>query len=440
MRARHLRKLTNTGVALIATTPIPIPPYINKKVIPYTQTDITNNVVFVSELRKIEENYQIKFKNKELYEILKKQLGENFTINDLRKVRELTIDSLSNPDLSDLKYLINLKKLTIMNTSTINLGDLKYNINLNSLILYASKENNTNELQNNIDYLELIATEITDNDLFIPYNTTSLRIYGTLFDSFNIKNPSNLNFFSYNSFSILDLNCLSNCTNLFNVNISVSPNIKNSHILASLPHLTVLKLDDYAPIWLDKETLNSLNCLDEETKTSLLLEIDELDKIASSIISKSASDTEKIRAITLNISNRLEYDLNANGTEEEAINLAIGYNMTPIVDALKGKGVCINYACLFTALANRLGLDNYQDISTNHTWNLVKTNGAYKGYDITNIDLPYAVLESNNEIYFNLESDYTTFFNTNQEEQLYFYGFNPEEIPNEGFKGSNNIG
>ena len=102
-----------TGTALLianATTPK------NIEKIPYTEEDLSNNILFNEELKEILSTDNISFSNQELYDILVLKVGEPLTKDKLDNIQELTISNkLSNNDLSDLKYLPNLLDLSINN-------------------------------------------------------------------------------------------------------------------------------------------------------------------------------------------------------------------------------------------------------------------------------------------------------------------------------------
>lgn len=435
MRARKLRKFTNACVCIGAVTTILASPYFHKEAINYTEADLTNNPIYIEEIQTIEDNYNINFTNEELYNAIKETIGTEITIGSLREITSLSLSNLTNTDLTDLKYLINLESLTI-DGFPLDCNYLKYNHNLKTLKILNSNSCNLTYLPNSITKLQCINGSIADGTLFVPYNTTDLRIAGTIFSNMKLKNPKNLTIFSFDSFSILDLNEIKECENLLTCNISYSPNIRNANVLATLPNLKILYLDDYASIWLDKDTLNSLTSLDETTKTTLLSQIKILDKIAASLVPFEMSDEDKVRGITLNVASRIEYDYSVQELEDVAEQISSEYNKYPITYALDGNGVCINYACLFTALANRVGLDNYQDISPGHTWNMVKIDGEYSAFDITNIDGEYAILRDiNNQPFKNENQTYQYYFDFHEEDKLYYYDFNPDTAIGNNHKG-----
>ena len=103
---------------------------------PYTQNDIRNNKIYVSELQEIRKETPI-FQNKDFYNML---VNQGLDLTDLSSIKSITItESLLNNDFSDLKYFENLTDLHIENND-INLDDIKYNTNLLSLAIKNSKQ------------------------------------------------------------------------------------------------------------------------------------------------------------------------------------------------------------------------------------------------------------------------------------------------------------
>lgn len=429
---KKFRKFSTNCVCLSLTAAVIISPYLKKEPINYTAADKTNNPCYLEEIKKLSTQEDITFHNQELYNLITQTIGTQPIVKDLHNIKELTIDSLSDTNLIDLKYLPNLEKLHIKNMS-LDLSYLNYNSKLKDLIIWNSQVTNTSELPNSITKLELYLTDILDNILYIPYNVTALRINNTFFSNLYLKNPSNLTVLSYESFSILDLSNLEQCDNLINIHLTYSPNIKNPQVLRNLPKLTVLVLDEYAPIWLDTDTLNSLDSISKQDKEKLLNISKELDNITSSIISSDMTDEEKVKQITLYTSDLIEYDLYTLSNNKDSQSILNTYNLFPLTFALKGDGVCINYASLFQALLNRANVNSYQDISPGHTWNQVSLNNQeYTSYDIANIDRQQAIIKGpNNEPKTDYDNSYLTYFENNQEQQLYLYNFDPDNIQDE---------
>ena len=82
---------------------------------------------------------------------------------------------------------------------------------------------------------------------------------------------------------MLDINNLKDCTNLKKITILMSSNIKNAPILAELPSLEKIYIDEYSSIWLDMKTLEKLP-LPEEDKLIVGDLITKLDSIANTLV------------------------------------------------------------------------------------------------------------------------------------------------------------
>ena len=130
---------------------------------------------FHSELEYLNNLDSITFQNVDLYNIISSKVKELNT-NTIKDIKTLTIDKpLTNTDLSDLKYLPNLKFLIIKN-NTLDLSNLLYNQELTSLQLDNCIINNSESLPNSISSLYLNNCYITSGTLTTPYNLTSLFI------------------------------------------------------------------------------------------------------------------------------------------------------------------------------------------------------------------------------------------------------------------------
>lgn len=393
--------------------------------IPYTQEDKINNITFSTELIEIMSTEKITFQNQELYNLIVSQVGEPLTKEKLSDITELTIEEqLSNNNLSDLKYLPNLLSLTIHNND-LNLEDIQYNQNLYYLELNSCTIKNTQSLPNTTEGLILDNCTCNDNRLITPYNCNTLILTGSSINNLTLKNPKSLEYLSIIGDTILDLNTIKDCTNLSELTLKLCSNISNPHILTQLPNLKTLKIDDYCPIWLNNEILKHLP-LSEEDKIIYSSEINTLDTIASTLVAnESLSEEDKIQRIVLYILEKLKYDMDIVEDPDNTINSVHDYNLEPIKNALNNEEVvCINYACLFKALANRLNLNNYQLFSTNHSWNIVYQDGEYKGYDLTNLDIgPIVQMADTKELCIIADTTTEELIEQGNSEYLYYYGF-----------------
>ena len=388
---------------------------------PYTQNDIKNNKSYVHELQEIRNETPI-FQNQDLYNEL---LNQGLDLNNLSSIKSITItNSLLNPNFSDLKYFPNLTNLHIENND-INLDDIKYNDNLLNLELINTKISNPSSIPNSVYNLTLQDTEIDDQSLTIPYNTKYLTLTNVPFNHIYLRNPLSLKKLSIVGNCFLDINSLKECNNLESLKLIRVPNVDNSSLLPLLPSLKTIELDDYAPIWLTKDTYHELK-LDNQ---QILNEIIELDILSLDITANCKTEEEQIKEISKYILKRLSYDFDL--TKQELND----YNDNPINYGINQKeGICINYASLFTALANRVGIDTYQIYSSSHTWNMFYKNGVPSFIDLTMLDtktitevlteygIEQVELEQNQSIEL-LES--------NQEQTLYHYEITLEELLND---------
>lgn len=408
--------------------------------IPYTEEDLINNKTYVTELHQISQETPI-FKNKDLYNEL---ITQGIDLTSLKDIKSLTItNTLLNNDFSDLKYFPNLSHLHIENND-INLENIKYNTNLLNLELSNCSISNITSIPNSIYNLSILDTTLDNNLLTIPYNTKYLTLNNVPFNYLHLKNPSSLKKLSIVGNCFLDINSLIDCNNLEQIRLNRVANVSNSDLLPSLPSLKTIELDDYAPIWLTKETLQKLNINNQQLHNEIL----SLDILAQDITENCKTEEEQIKAITTHILTKLSYD------EEFTKQELNDYNNNPISSALNNKeNICINYASLFTALCNRVGIDTYQIYSSNHTWNMIYKGKTPSFIDLTMLDTQtiVKVLEtiSTEELPSNQTLD---ILSNNQEQTLYHYNITLEELlqdpnlnqysslPNKDPKISNNIG
>lgn len=409
---------------------------------PYTQNDIKNNKEYVYELQEIRKETPI-FLNKDLYNELEAQ---GLDLTNPASIKSITItNSLLNTNFSDLKYFPNLTNLHIENND-INLEDIKYNTNLLSLELINTKISNPSSIPNSVYNLTLQDTKVDDQSLTIPYNTKYLTLTNVPFNYIYLRNPLSLKKLSIVGNCFLDINSIKECHNLETLKLIRVPNVANSYLLPSLTSLTTLELDDYAPIWLTKDTYHELE-LDNQ---QILNEIIELNILALDITANCKTEEEQIKEISKYILKRLSYD--SEFTKQELNE----YNDNPIKYGLnKKEGICINYASLFTALANRVGIDTYQIYSSSHTWNMFYKDGIPSFIDLTMLDtktITEVLTEYGIELQELEQTKSIELLESNQEQTLYHYQISLEELlqdpdlsvytglPNKNPKETNDIG
>ena len=384
--------------------------------IPFTQEDLKQNEQYVQEIAKISIE-KPEYKNKDLIIEL---FNQGIDIDHPETVKSITItNQLINQDFSDLKYFPNLTEIIIKNND-IDLSDLKYNYNLINLQITNGKLTNTTDLPNSIYNLVLEDSVIEDNSFEIPYNIKYLTIMNSPFNNIFLKNPKQLDRLTIVGNAFLDLSAFKECKNLEDITLHRIANVINADTLTSLN--ANLDLDNYVPIWMNKDTYIKLELTNEDT----LKQIEELDTIAATIIQENMTNDEKVAAITTYILNLLKYDEDITKPELKE------YNNNPLV-LNNTEGICINYASLFTALANRAGLDTYQIYSLDHTWNMINEKDNKYFIDLSMLDTE-VIIETLTEFgieYSESEISSVEHINNHEEESLYHYHITLEELVND---------
>lgn len=394
----------------------------------YTEEDLEENKEtesVLAKLDKIDSEETIEFQNTELAELIISRVGSTKK-SDLDKLSTLIIkDTLENTNLSELKYLTNLSYLSISNNQ-IDLDDIKYNQNLNRLDIKQSTVINTESIPNTTKSLYFDEVTCDDEVLSIPYFTTSVSLTDCNLKGIYLKDTHNLRIFKLCGDTYLDLSIFSECDELQSLEIKQCSNVTNASSLLNSSSLLRLKVDDYSPIWLTDEIAKTYLTTDDYEYFSE--QINALDEIAESLnLYSDISSEEKIKNIVIHIIENMEYDeVSKSDTPAASANIKF-FNSNPIYYALKGNGVCINYATYFKALANRAGLDNIVLHNEDHAWNAVLEEETYKGYDVTYLDDTPIILSNNT--YYKVSGQSTVdYLDNNREDELVYYEFNLDSL------------
>ena len=209
-------------------------------------------------------------------------------------------------------------------------------------------------------------------------------------NNLTLKNPESLKSLTYNSTSLLDLKSIASCTNLEEIDLSSSANIKNPSELFKFPNLAKVSLDDYAPIWLDADTYTKL----KDSKIvhepyDLRAECTYLDHVATNIKNSGSSSKERVAEVVKYIKGKYFYnkDLMGNNDDFFRYQLLVDYNVYPIETLTNKDGVvCINFATLYEALLNRLSIECYTLVSSDHAWNIYRKDDKLQAIDPTNLE------------------------------------------------------
>lgn len=384
-RYKLVRKIIGIAIVGTITTSILIPTKTNAYIAPYTEEEQATIELFKEELTEIETSLNIEFHNQELFDIVSSKIDGILTTDNIKKINTLTIDKpLSNTDLSDLKYLTNLKFLTIKNNQ-VDSTYLKYNQNLLCLNITNGSIYNTNELPNTLTSISIKNTSVKDYTLSLPYNLEELNLYNSPVSDISSKNINSLKTLTIKGNTYLSATTLTKFPNLKYLTLNQLLNLNDSSYLTEIPNLKYLSIDDYAPIWLDKDTLSNLP-INPLIKDKLLKEISSLDDIAFSI-SNDEDKLTTITKITNYLINRYTYDIEVSNNTKKGDRNAIEDNLLPIKTSLNNEDIiCINYACMFQALCNRLNIDTITLANGNHAWNAFNISNLYTIIDITSID------------------------------------------------------
>ena len=207
-------------------------------------------------------------------EVVPDEIPEYIVINGERYSTELTeleFDdvSLTNADIEQLKYMVNLQSLTIQNwvnpgnISDINpLAELK---NLTSLKLWSNQINDISALAGltNLTVLDLGYNQINDISVLANLtNLTELILSSTQINDLSaLAGLTNLTELILYSTHINDISVLAKLTNLTRLNLIETP-VSDLSALADLTHLSILDLGgnqikDISPL----AKLKNLTCL-----------------------------------------------------------------------------------------------------------------------------------------------------------------------------------
>ena len=390
--------------------------------VPYSEEEQIKLEEFENNLKQLEVEEDIVFQNKELFNIVSSSIDEELNINNIKEIKTLTIEKeLKDKNLSDLKYLTNLKYLSISN-NRVNLKDLEYNQELCGVTFKDCTLYNTIYLPNSLEVIYLDESNIRDYTFIAPYNLKHLELRYTPISDLHFKNTESIKSLKILGSTFISAKELINCNNLTYLDLSYCINIKDSSYLPLIPNLKYISLSDYAAIWLDNETLSKLPLL-LNNKESISNQIIELDEIALLLKDPSLTNDEQIKKITAYLLEKYEYDKSI--YEEDGEYLITEYNIHPITNSLSSdKAICINYACMFQSLTNRLNLDTITVTNKEHAWNAVNHDGKYYGVDVTFLESEITTPEE----FFNDNNAYESYnFNINNYEAQYIGSVYPQD-------------
>lgn len=459
----HLKKVIQKGTIILTSTiiatlfvnqysPQPLKKPLNSEL---TTSDLEQNQEILNNLnnlKKLDPASPFVFSNNQIktivYQKLKKDSHERITLKELQNIKELNIELTTNEfiDLTDLKYMSNLQTLTI-NKASFDANDLSNNIKLRQLDLKKCHFYNSQDLPNSIYSLHLYGSKCHDEVFKVPYYTGSLFIDNSNINNLSFKTPSNIAELIFNSTSTFDFKCLEGINQTFYLSLTYAPNVINTSSIKKLNSNILIYTNDYGAIWLTQDIVDYLDkrlLLYDIDKNELKEEITYLDNLTKKIITPNLTAEEKINLITQEVINQIEYDPKVINDDEEADKLSENYNRYPLKSIILNKekaGVCINYACLFTALANRANISTYVICSTNHAWNYAQFTDDYYCIDPTSLDTDQPIFyDSENTTFYEVNNDYKNtidYLQSEEKNQLAYYQFPKERMTSLTYFGKN---
>ena len=293
--------------------------------------------------------------------------------DNYEKYTYIEVTTLNN--IETLQNLVNLKEILIKNVSIEDISFINNLNNLNKVSIYYSKINLKNLNNNNIKELDIISSYIINDDLSSINNTfvTKLDLEGTY---------------------IKDISTIKNNKTIRELSLTSISNLKSLEPVLSLPNLKILNLGGSEDL-ITEEVFNyirSKNIIGSNYRETEYMYLhgekycNELDKIMDSLELDNLSILDKIKKITLYVTDFIEYDdcENNNCSYKE-----ISFNR--VAKSLSGKGVCYHYALLLNKLLNRIGIDSYlvSGFTTKgigHEWVNIYLDNVWYAIDPTWID------------------------------------------------------
>lgn len=289
-------------------------------------------------------------------------------------------------DLSNLLYM------SLMIEEDTDLSWLKYATNLEEIMLsYGEKVNSMDTISTISGLNKLKKASIYSYKEFDEVNKVS---YSFLKDAKNLKELDLNGVYVDNDFieSLTSLEVLRIGDNIINFDIDFSklPNLKEVEFYNLNEYDVATYLDDYTIRLLeDRGVCITTSYVDLDK----VVEINkELNKIVYSLgVTSMNSDKEKLNAILTYILDNLSYDETTYQNIQNSMkddNLVNSFYTNGFLDgALNGdSAICGNYASLFQALANRVGMKSYFMVNDNHAWNLVSIDNEYYYVDPTYLE------------------------------------------------------
>ena len=332
------------------------------------------DTIIKSKMQKISHNNQVDIPDMFKNVLLNFKSNEEniITIEDLEKITELnlsTVTAQSPEDLIWLNYCTNLQSLQLLIFDDSVLEYISTFPNLENLALY-----NCGSTDATIDY---------DNYKFL----FSPNLNCLVIDDFNVQKDL---IESLPNIKTLDISSNTDMV-LINYNLDYQRLTNLDTLIISNPYTIAVHMNKN-----DIETLtqNNVKIIDKsyENQVPLLLEINEkIDKIVEELnINNNSTEEEKIDKIIMYAINNLTYDSKISKDLSEGNNISsnLFYENGFLYGALElDTQICGNYSALIGALCERVGINEINQMSSVHSWNLVYVDGNNYYVDSTLIDI-----------------------------------------------------
>lgn len=372
---------------------------INNKV-PTTNEATIEEVIDTKEEKEIKTFSYNKNEDKEVLERIDSVLKEG-NIVEFPDILKSSI-SLGKDDIVTKEYL---ESLTELNISTISIGGkedllwLNYCTNLNTLKLLIF-DDDILEYVSTLPNLERIAiyncgkssSTLDSNNCKILF---SPKLNYLVISDFNVEKGF---IESLKNLKILDIG-FSNNTILINYDLDYSKLTHLNRLIVSNPYSVAVRMDSKELELLTKNNTLITTRQNEDMSYKLLTINSQLDEIVNSIeIEEDASEEEKLDAIIMYVLKNLKYDpeISEKLESNSQINANSFYDDGCLYGALElDTQICGNYSALVSALCERFDLNEINQMSTVHSWNLVYVDGNNYYLDTTIID---SIIQNENSL------------------------------------------
>lgn len=303
------------------------------------------------------------------------------------------------------EYFGDCKKLILLDMKLENLDFLKYFKNLKNLeIVNYSDESYVNNIDaikylEKLESLELNKVNCELNAVGECKNLREMELYWC--NTYDVSFLSSLN--------NLEILTIEGCDNISLLNLKEMSSIRKITLINKGLYdvMAYITFDDIVYAKDNEIELNVRDFFDNSFDIQVAKDIDVRLNTMVNSLEINRDDNNNLNEVLACILNNTTYD---DGIYY-GLSSSYLYNIKQLELALDDdpKSICCNYARLFKAISNRIGLESYYITSSDHAWNLVKIDNSYYYVDATYLDYEineyYNVDEANyNQIMLALEN------------------------------------